>query len=83
MEGRTEWEGRLEVCFSQRWGTVSSDGWTLANAQVVCKDLGYELNISDGMYAIFGCRIARFCHTKLNMQWQKNTQQCLQEIQSL
>ena len=62
IEGRTEWEGRLEVCLGQRWGTVSSDGWTLTDAKVVCKDLGYELNISDGMYAIFGCRIARLCH---------------------
>ena len=44
VEGETEWEGRLEVCLSQRWGTVSSDGWILANAQVVCKDLGYEIS---------------------------------------
>ena len=43
--GETEWEGRLEVCFSQRWGSVSSrasDGWPAANTQVVCRDLGYE-----------------------------------------
>ena len=37
-------EGRLEVCFSQRWGTVSSDGWSETEAQVVCRDLGYELS---------------------------------------
>ena len=49
MEGGTEWEGRLEACLSQRWGTVSSDGWTLADTQVVCRDLGYELNMSDSM----------------------------------
>ena len=42
MEGESEWEGRLEVCFSRRWGTVSSDGWTQTNTQVVCNDLGYE-----------------------------------------
>ena len=36
MEGETEWEGRLEVCLSQRWGSVSSrasDGWPADNAQ--------------------------------------------------
>ena len=42
VEGESEWEGRLEVCFSRRWGTVGSDGWTQTNAQVVCNDLGYE-----------------------------------------
>ena len=41
VEGESEWEGRLEVCFSRRWGTVSSDGWTQTNTQVVCNDLGY------------------------------------------
>ena len=50
VEGRREWEGRLEVCLSQRWGTVSSDGWTVAESQVVCRDLGYEIN---GMSATF------------------------------
>ena len=44
MEGETEWERRLELCHNQRLGTVSSDGWTLADAQVVCRDLGYEIN---------------------------------------
>ena len=42
MEGESQWEGRVEVCFSQRWGTVSSDGWTKANSEVVCNNLGYE-----------------------------------------
>ena len=42
MEGESAWEGRLEVCFSQRWGTVSSDGWSHTNTRVVCNDLGYD-----------------------------------------
>ena len=41
-EGETEWEGRVEVCLDQRWGTVSSDGWTEFNSQVVCNALGYD-----------------------------------------
>lgn len=52
VEGETDWEGRLEMCLSQRWGTVSSEGWTVADAQVVCTDLGYELNTSKSMCAI-------------------------------
>ena len=43
-EGETEWEGRVEVCLSQRWGTVSSAGWTEANNLVVCNALGYDFN---------------------------------------
>ena len=42
MEGESEWEGRLEVCFSQRWGTVGSDGCTQTNTQVVCNGHGYD-----------------------------------------
>ena len=41
--GETEWEGRLEVCYSGRWGTVSSEGWTQVNTQVICNDLGYDI----------------------------------------
>ena len=43
MEGETKTEGRLEICFSLRWGTVSSDGWSETEAQVVCRDLGFDL----------------------------------------
>ena len=44
MEGESEWEGRLEVCLSQRWGTVSSDGWSHTNTHVICSDLGYDFS---------------------------------------
>ena len=41
-EGETQLEGRLEVCFSRRWGTVEGEGWSETNSQVVCNDFGYE-----------------------------------------
>ena len=40
--GESEFEGRVEVCLNRRWGTVSSDGWTQNNTEVVCNDLGYD-----------------------------------------
>ena len=40
--GQSVYEGRVEVCLSQRWGTVTDDGWSTAEAQVVCRQLGYN-----------------------------------------
>ena len=31
----------MEVCLDQRWGTVNGDGWSTADTQVVCRQLGY------------------------------------------
>ena len=54
VEGEYEWEGRLEVCFAERWGTVNGDRWTLAESTVVCNDLGYDtlgkLNFNNRLY---------------------------------
>ena len=42
MDGDTDVEGRVEICFGRRWGTISGDGWTQTESTVVCNDLGYE-----------------------------------------
>ena len=42
MDGATDVEGRVEICFSRRWGTISGNGWTHRESTVVCNDLGYE-----------------------------------------
>ena len=34
--------GRVEVCISQRWGSVCAYGWNNEDASVVCKQLGYS-----------------------------------------
>ena len=40
--GSSEYEGRLEVCRSQTWGTVCDNGWNYQDAHVVCRQLGYQ-----------------------------------------
>ena len=42
MGGISEKEGRLEVCFDQRWGTINGNGWTHTDTQVACRQLGYS-----------------------------------------
>ena len=34
--------GRLEMCFLGVWGTICDDGWTISNAIVACRQLGFK-----------------------------------------
>ena len=39
--GSYPWEGRVEIYFSEIWGTITDSDWTSDDAQVVCRKLGY------------------------------------------
>ena len=40
--GRSNLEGRVEVCVDGRWETISDDGWGVNEATVVCRQLNYN-----------------------------------------
>jgi len=40
--GTTEFEGRVEICWNEVWGTVCDDFWSTFDAIVACRQLGFS-----------------------------------------
>ena len=42
MGGNKEGEGTVEICNDHIWGLISDAGWNDSDAEVVCRQLGYQ-----------------------------------------
>ncbi|KAJ8027046.1 hypothetical protein HOLleu_32076 [Holothuria leucospilota] len=54
VDGFSNSSGRIEVLFDGEWGTVCQEEWTLADANVVCKQFGYGSAIVSFRNALLG-----------------------------
>lgn len=58
VEGQSLAEGRVEICFNDRWGTVCDDFWGNEDAQVVCRQQGFpiegEFLVTDNVILLHG-----------------------------
>ena len=52
VNGTTAFEGRLEICWNETWGTICDEFWSGLDAQVACRQLGYSSSGMDVKYRV-------------------------------
>jgi len=58
-------KGRVEICIHNVWGTICSDGWSSADANVACSQLGYYPSGMGNFIYFPHCKQHQFIHTIL------------------
>ncbi|EDO39899.1 predicted protein [Nematostella vectensis] len=53
-DGKTPYEGRVEIYYNGKWGTVCDDSWGIDDGHVVCRSLGYASALQSKTKAYFG-----------------------------
>lgn len=43
--GQTQYEGLVEICYGNTWRTICPSHWGNSDAQVACRQLGYNTSI--------------------------------------
>ncbi len=58
--GTIDREGRVEICINETWGTVCDGAWSINDADVACRQLGYQSFNATPLYnSAFGGGIGR------------------------
>ncbi|XP_071503574.1 scavenger receptor cysteine-rich domain-containing protein DMBT1-like [Diadema antillarum] len=52
--GADDTQGRVEMYYNGRWGTVCDDYWNMEEANVVCRMMGFEGALSYSCCAVYG-----------------------------
>ena len=47
VDGSASNEGRVEICEGGKWGTICDDIWTIKDAIVLCRQMGYNGSCKD------------------------------------
>ena len=48
--GSNQYEGRVEICQNEQWGTICDDSWNVNAATVVCNQLRYSIQCEYHVY---------------------------------
>lgn len=41
VDGMASTEGRVELLYNGEWGSICDDHWSLVEADIVCRELGF------------------------------------------
>ncbi|XP_048586645.1 LOW QUALITY PROTEIN: polycystic kidney disease protein 1-like 2 [Nematostella vectensis] len=52
--GLNQYEGRVEIYYNNEWGTICDHDWNIAEAMVVCRQLGFVTALYNPHNAAFG-----------------------------
>ena len=56
----------MEVCIGGVWGTVCHYGWDSNDARVVCRQLGFEVDVPWGCESLLLCSLVLQLWPRLN-----------------
>ena len=67
--GSEIYEGRLEVCINQLWGSVCRSSFSTSDIQVACRDLGYQRYGESIITFLIRYLNNHFLHNRWNQLW--------------